>query len=51
MPMSKTKLKNAAIAAKSAALLKLPTELLDQFVTARLGIWPATPVVNPWRPP
>jgi putative transposase len=30
---SKTKLKNAAIAAKSAALPKLPKELLDQFVT------------------
>ncbi len=32
MPISKTKLKNAAIAAKSAALPKIPTELLDQFV-------------------
>ena len=30
---SKTKLKNAAIAAKSAALPKIPKELLDQFVT------------------
>ena len=30
---SKTKLKNAAIAAKSAALPKIPSELLDQFVT------------------
>ena len=30
---SKTKLKNAAIAAKSAALPKIPNELLDQFVT------------------
>ena len=30
---SKTKMKNAAIAAKSAALPKLPKELLDQFVT------------------
>lgn len=33
MPMSKTKLKNAAIAAKSAALPSTPKELLDQFVT------------------
>jgi transposase-like protein len=31
--MSKTKLKNAAIAARSAALPKIPKELLDQFVT------------------
>ncbi|MEO5669862.1 MAG: IS256 family transposase [Ramlibacter sp.] len=30
---SKTKTKNAAIAAKSAALPKIPQELLDQFVT------------------
>jgi putative transposase len=30
---SKTKLKNAAIAAKSAALPKIPKELIDQFVT------------------
>jgi len=30
---SKTKLKNAAIAAKSAALPKIPHELIDQFVT------------------
>ena len=30
---SKTKLKNAAIAANSAALPKIPKELLDQFVT------------------
>ena len=33
MPMSKTKLRNAAIAAKSAALPSIPKELLDQFVT------------------
>ena len=33
MPMSKTKLKNAAIAAKSAALPKIHKELLDQFVS------------------
>ena len=33
MPISKTKLKNAAIAAKSAALPKIPKELLDQFVS------------------
>ena len=33
MPTSKTKLKNAAIAAESAALPKIPKELLDQFVT------------------
>jgi putative transposase len=31
--LSKTKLKNAAIAAKSAALPKIPKELIDQFVT------------------
>ena len=30
---SKTKLKNAAIAARSAALPKIPAELIDQFVT------------------
>jgi hypothetical protein len=30
---SKTKLKNAAIAASSAALPKIPDELIDQFVT------------------
>lgn len=30
---SRTKLKNAAIAAKSAALPKIPKELIDQFVT------------------
>lgn len=29
---SKTKLKNAEIAARSAALPKIPQELLDQFV-------------------
>jgi transposase-like protein len=33
MPASKTKLKNAAIAARSAALPSIPKELLDQFVT------------------
>lgn len=33
MPISKTKLKNAAIAAKSAALPSISKELLDQFVT------------------
>ena len=33
MPMSKTKLKNAAIAAKSVALPSNPKELLDQFMT------------------
>jgi putative transposase len=30
---SKTKMKNAAIAAKSAALPKIPKELIDQFVS------------------
>ena len=30
---SKTKLKNAAIAARSAALPSIPKELLDQFVS------------------
>lgn len=34
---SKTKLKNAAIAAKSAALPKIPKELLDQFVTGPMA--------------
>ena len=33
MPMSTTTLKNAAIAAKTAALPKIPKELLDQFVS------------------
>ena len=33
MPISKTKLKNAATAARSAALPKIPKELLDQFVS------------------
>lgn len=33
MPVSKTKMKNTAIAAKSAALPKMPKELLDQFVS------------------
>src|SRR4029078_2152338 len=33
MPIRKTKMKNAAIAAKSAALPKISKELLDQFVS------------------
>jgi putative transposase len=33
MPIRKTKMKNAAIAARSAALPKIPKELLDQFVS------------------
>ena len=33
MPVSKTKMKNAAIAAKMAALPSIPKELIDQFVT------------------
>ena len=33
MPISKTKMTNAAIAAKFAALPKIPKELLDQFVS------------------
>jgi len=33
MPVSKTKLKNAAIAAKMAALPSIPKELIDQFVS------------------
>jgi putative transposase len=33
MPTSKTKIKNAAIAAKMAALPSIPKELIDQFVT------------------
>ncbi|MEB0060174.1 MULTISPECIES: IS256 family transposase [unclassified Variovorax] len=33
MPTSKTKTKNAAIAAKMAALPSIPRELIDQFVT------------------
>ena len=32
MPLSKTKMKNAAIAAKMAALPSIPKELVDQFV-------------------
>jgi|GEM_PF-5503760 hypothetical protein len=35
MPISKTKLKNAAIAAKSAALPSIPKELLDRGMTVR----------------
>jgi len=34
---SKTKLKNAAIAARSAALPKIPKELIDQFVTGPMS--------------
>ena len=34
---SKTKLKNAAIAARSAALLSIPQELIDQFVTVPMS--------------
>ncbi len=34
---SKTKLKNAAIAARSAALPKIPEELIDQFVTGPMS--------------
>ncbi len=37
MPVSKTKLKNAAIAARSAALPSIPKELLDQFVTGPMS--------------
>ena len=33
MPVSKTKAKNAAIAARMAALPSIPKELIDQFVT------------------
>ena len=33
MPIRKTKIKNATIAAKSAALPNIPRELLDQFVS------------------
>jgi putative transposase len=34
MPVSKTKLKNAVIAAKMAALPSIPRELIDQFVSS-----------------
>src|SRR3954469_22057492 len=34
---SKTKLKNAEIAAKSAALPKIPKELIDQFVSGPMS--------------
>ena len=34
---SKTKLKNAAIAAKTAALPKIPKELIDQFVNGPMS--------------
>src|ERR1700712_2261061 len=37
MSTSKTKLKNAAIAARSAALPKIPNELIDQFVTGSMS--------------
>ncbi len=37
MPISKTKMKNAAIAAKSAALPKIPKELLDILVSVSLS--------------
>ena len=33
MPVSKTKMKNAVIAARMAALPSIPKELIDQFVT------------------
>ena len=35
--LSKTKLKNAAIAAKTAALPKTPNELIDQFVSGPMS--------------
>ena len=35
--LSKTKLKNAAIAAKTAALPKIPRELIDQFVSGPMS--------------
>lgn len=34
---SKTKTKNAAIAARSAALPSIPKELIDQFVTGPMS--------------
>jgi len=34
---SKTKMKNAAIAAASAALPKIPKEVIDQFVTGPMS--------------
>ncbi len=37
MPISKTKMKNAAIAAKSAVLSKISKELLDQFVSGPMA--------------
>ena len=37
MPMSKTKTKSAAIAAKMAALPSIPKELIDQFVTGPMS--------------
>ncbi len=42
---SKTRAKNAAIAAKSAALPKIPKELLDQFVQGPMpeSVWSAAP--------
>ena len=36
---SKTKLKNAAIAARSAALPKIPQELLDQLVQGPMAVF------------
>src|SRR5450830_1517460 len=47
---SKTKLKNTAIAAKSAALPKIPNELIDQFVTGPMtgeAALTASPVIGP----
>src|SRR5664279_4901344 len=37
MPTSKTKMKNAAIAARSAALPAIPKELIDQFVSGPMS--------------
>jgi hypothetical protein len=40
MPISKTKLKNAAIAANSTALSKIPKALFDQFVIGPIRLEP-----------
>ena len=40
MPVSKTKMKNAAIAARMAALPSMPKELIDQFVTGPMSFSP-----------
>ena len=54
MPISKTKMKNAAIAAKMAALPSIPKELIDQFVSGPMGaeaVNAASMAFKKWGPP